>query len=152
MPTGMKICSSCGIDVSKQKRVKGTLDRYYCKPCWESLAKSTYPADALILTGMTNEPAQRTRRTLWTDANVVVPRDRFIAVAPAATKSQPQTSKPRRKNTVVITASIGAVAVVSTAVLLIHRGTNGGRPKTKTQNQMVQPSTSIPESLHPQEK
>jgi hypothetical protein len=35
MPTDVqKICSSCGIDVSQQKRIKDEKGRYYCHPCW----------------------------------------------------------------------------------------------------------------------
>ena len=32
--TAVKVCRSCGIDVSAQKRTKDQLGNYYCQPCW----------------------------------------------------------------------------------------------------------------------
>jgi len=34
--TPEKLCTSCGVDVSGQKRTKDTAGRYFCQPCWQA--------------------------------------------------------------------------------------------------------------------
>ena len=44
-PVTSKICTSCGIDVSGQKRTKDTAGRYYCQPCWQAKVAAGAAAD-----------------------------------------------------------------------------------------------------------